>query len=169
MNPMIDPLIAELNIEATTTRRVLERVPAEHLGWRPHPKSFTLGELALHVAQIPGQLSQLLDPDTVEVFPFVQAEATNTAQLGTALDESIAVATEMLNRITPERAMATWVMTAGGNPIITAPRIGLVRALMFNHWYHHRGQLLVYLRLLDVAVPSVYGPTADENPFAPQQ
>lgn len=166
MNPMIDPLLAELNAEAATTRRVLDSVPASQLSWKPHPKSFSLGQLALHVAQIPGQLSQLLEPDTMNVFPFVQAEATHTAELGAALDASVAGATAMLQRITPDRAMATWRLMDGERELMAAPRIGLVRALMFNHWYHHRGQLLVYLRLLDVHVPSVYGPTADENPFA---
>ncbi|MES2125219.1 MAG: DinB family protein [Gemmatimonadota bacterium] len=163
---MIDPLITELNAEAATTRRVLDSVPAGQLTWKPHAKSFSLGQLALHVAQIPGQLAQLLDPDTVQVFPFVQSEATTTAELGATLDQSVAAATEMLSRITPERATANWSLMDGERQLLGAPRIGLVRALMFNHWYHHRGQLLVYLRLLDVHVPSVYGPTADENPFA---
>ena len=166
MNPMIDPLLMELDLEAATTRRVLERVPGEKLSWRPHPKSYSLGQLALHTAGVPGALSQILTPDVFNVFAFSQTEPADVAELMPALDASVAKARTMIEGLTPERAMTTWKMMHGDKTIIAAPRIGLVRALMFNHWYHHRGQLLVYLRLLDIPVPSVYGPTADENPFA---
>jgi uncharacterized damage-inducible protein DinB len=165
MNPMIDPLLMELDQEGGTTRRVLERIPEAKLAWKPHPKSFSLGQLGLHTASVPGVLSQLLTGDTYEVSAFSQAEAANKAEILAALDSNIATAREFLNGLTPARAAHVWRLTSGGKDIIAAPRIGLVRALVFNHWYHHRGQLLIYLRLLDVPVPSVYGPTADENPF----
>ena len=166
MNPMIDSLLMELEMESQTTRRVLERVPANKLGWKPHNKSYSLGQLALHTASVPGALSQLLTPDTSQVFPFSQAEATDVAQLTPALEESVATARTFIQGLTPERAMAKWKLMNGEKTIIEAPRIAMVRSLVFNHWYHHRGQMLVYLRLLEVPVPSVYGPTADENPFA---
>lgn len=166
MNPIIDPLLMELDMEAQTLRRVLERVPESKLGWKPHHKSFSLGQLALHTAGVPGLLAHILTEDSVEARSFEQAEATSCAELFTTLDESLKTARSLIEGLTPERAMATWKLTSGDRTIMAAPRIGLVRALMFNHWYHHRGQLLVYLRLLDIPVPSVYGPTADENPFA---
>ena len=166
MNPMTDPLLMELDMEAQTLRRVLERVPETKLAWKPHHKSFSLGQLALHTAGVPGLLAHILTEDTFEVSPFEQAEAKSCAELFTTLDESLKTARSLIEGLTPERAMATWKLTSGDRTIMAAPRIGLVRALMFNHWYHHRGQLLVYLRLLDIPVPSVYGPTADENPFA---
>jgi uncharacterized damage-inducible protein DinB len=166
MNPLTDPLLAELDTEAKTTRRVLERVPEAKLRWKPHPKSSSLGQLALHTALVPAALARILSPDTFTIVPFTQADPSGSAQLLTALDESVASARSFLTGLTPERAMATWSLRNGDKQIMAGPRIGFVRALMFNHWYHHRGQILVYLRLLDVSVPSVYGPTADENPFA---
>ena len=111
-------------------------------------------------------MARILIKDTFEVGSVGQAEATSCAELFTTLDESLKTARSLIEGLTPERAMATWKLTSGDRTIMAAPRIGLVRALMFNHWYHHRGQLLVYLRFLDIPVPSVYGPTADENPFA---
>jgi uncharacterized damage-inducible protein DinB len=155
----------ELDLEAATTRRVLERIPEGKLSWKPHPKSFSLGQLGLHTAAVPGALAGILTDDVYEVSPFAQAEATSTAQMLATLDESVATARRLIEGLTPQRATAIWKLMGGGKEIIAAPRIGMVRALMFNHWYHHRGQLLVYLRLLDIPVPSVYGPTADENPF----
>jgi len=167
MNPMIDPLLAELDTEAKTTRRVLERVPEAKLAWKPHPKSSSLGQLALHTAQVPGALARILSPDVFTIVPFGQAQPTKAAELFAGLDDGVASARVFLTGLTPERATATWTLVNGDKQIMAGPRIGFVRALMFNHWYHHRGQISVYLRLLDVSVPSVYGPTADENPFMP--
>ena len=168
MNPMIDPLLMELDTETQTTRRVLQRVPESKLGWKPHQKSFSLGQLALHTARVPGALAGILTGDTftIPAGGFQQVEAKTSAELVAALDESTATARALIQGLTPERAVATWTLLNGDKPIMAAPRIGMVRALMFNHWYHHRGQLTLYLRLLDLPVPSVYGPTADENPFA---
>ena len=165
MNPMVDPLLAELEVEAQTTRRVLERVPEDKLTWKPHPKSSSLGQLALHTAMVPGALARILSPDVYNITPFSQAQPTSSAELMKGLDDGVSSARAFLTGLTPERAMATWTLMNGDKQIMAGPRIGFVRALMFNHWYHHRGQILVYLRLLDISVPSVYGPTADESPF----
>lgn len=165
---MTAPLISELTQEAATTRRVLERVPEAKLSWAPHPKSMSLGQLALHVAVIPGALAELLSEDTREAPDFGrQSEATAVAEILSALDDSVATATARLSTWNDDDMVAEWTMTRAGETIIAQPRIGMVRAVMLNHWYHHRGQLLVYLRLLGVAVPSVYGPSADESPFGP--
>ena len=165
MNPMVDPLLAELEVEAQTTRRVLERVPEAKLTWKPHPKSSSLGQLALHTAMVPGALARILSPDVYNITPFSQAQPTTSAELMKGLDDGVASARAFLTGLTPERATATWKLMNGDKQVMAGPRIGFVRALMFNHWYHHRGQILVYLRLLDISVPSVYGPTADESPF----
>lgn len=160
-----DSLIMELEQEAATTRRQLERVPAAHLTWKPHPKSMSLGQLALHVAQTPGQVAQLADHSIDTLPAFQQAEATSLQELLSALDASVATAKAALDGWDDAAMMQTWSMSQGGKTIMSMPRVGLLRAIMLNHWYHHRGQMQVYLRLLDVPVPSVYGPTADEMPF----
>ena len=162
---MIDALLAELEQESLTTRRVLERVP--HLSWKPHPKSMSLGQLALHVATVPGNVAELASMDTIPEPPaFVQQEAATAAELGPALTASVAKARQHLGGFNDAAMGATWRLMSGGREVMAMPRAAFARAIMLNHWYHHRGQLLVYLRLLDVPVPSVYGPSADENPFA---
>ena len=166
---IIDGLLAELEQEAETTRRVLERIPQAHLSWKPHAKSMSLGQLALHVATVPGTVAQLAAMDIVpEPSSFVQSEAATASELVPSLSESVARAKRALGGFDDAKMGATWRLQKGGKDILTMPRAGFVRAIMLNHWYHHRGQLLVYLRLLDLSVPSVYGPTADENPFAAQ-
>ena len=165
--PMIDGLLAELEQESKTTRRVLECVPQAHLGWKPHPKSFSLGQLALHVATLTGNVAQLSLQSVVPTPPvFVQAPATNTSELVPALEASVSRAREVLGGLDDAAMSDTWRLMNNGREVMAMPRVAFLRAIMLNHWYHHRGQLQVYLRLLDVPVPSVYGPTADENPFA---
>src|SRR6476661_7092984 len=163
---MIEGLLAELEQEAQTTGRVLERIPQAHLSWKPHPKSMSLGQLALHVATVPGNVAELAAMDTIPEPPaFVQAEAATAAELVPALAASVAKARRHLGDLDDAAMGATWRLIAGGREVMAMPRAAFARAVMLNHWYHHRGQLLVYLRLLNLPVPSVYGPTADENPF----
>ena len=163
---IVEGLLAELEQEAVTTRRVLERIPQAHLSWKPHPKSMSLGQLALHVATVPGNVAELAALDTVpEPPPFVQPEAATSAELVPSLTDSVARAKRLLGGFDDARMSATWRLESRGKEIMAMPRSALVRAIMLNHWNHHRGQLLVYLRLLDLSVPSVYGPTADESPF----
>ena len=164
---IIDTLLAELEQEANATERVLARVPQAHLSWKPHPKSMSLGQLALHVATIPGNVAQLAAMDTIPEPPqFIQAEAATAAELVPTLKASVAKAREVLGGFDDEAMGATWRLMAGGKEIMAMPRAAVARMIMLNHWYHHRGQLLVYLRMHNVPLPSVYGPTADENPFA---
>lgn len=160
-----DTLIAELDQEARTTRRVLERVPTNKLSWRPHAKSMSLGQLGLHVAQTPGNVAHLARVSISQPPQFEQASATSTAQLLEALDTSVAQAKATIGGWDDAQMLETWSMSNDGKALMSLPRAGLLRAIMLNHWYHHRGQLVVYLRLLDVPVPSVYGPSADEQPF----
>jgi uncharacterized damage-inducible protein DinB len=163
-----DAYLEELAAEAQTTRRVLERVPEEQLKWRPHPKSMSLGQLALHVATLPAQLTGFVARETLDFSAAAGAapEATNRGELLDAFVSSVEAARTFLADLTDQRAMATWALLAGERQLFSAPRAAVLRSFLFNHWYHHRGQLVVYLRLLDIPVPSVYGPTADENPFA---
>jgi len=163
---IIDGLLAELEQEAATTRRVLERIPQEHLSWRPHPKSMSLGQLALHVALVPGLVAENAALDIASPNSFIQPEAATAAELVPALAESVAKAKRALGTYDDAKMTAIWRLQKDGRDVLAMPRVAFVRAIMLNHWYHHRGQLLVYLRLLDLSVPSVYGPTADENPFA---
>jgi uncharacterized damage-inducible protein DinB len=164
---LVDPMIPELEQEAETTRRVLERIPEAKLSWRPHPKSMSLGQLALHIATTPGGVAQIAGQDTMERPQFDRPEPKSKREVLEALEQSLATAMEFLRGLDDARATRTWSMTLAGKPIFSLPRIGLVRTIMLNHWYHHRGEMQVYLRLLGVPVPSVYGPTADENPFVP--
>jgi uncharacterized damage-inducible protein DinB len=158
-------LLNELEQEAQATRRVLQRVPEDKLSWRPHPRSSSLGQLALHVAIIPSLGMHVLAPDVFEAPELVQPEARTTAEVLSRLEESVASARRFLSELTPERAEGMWRLVSGGRELLAAPRMSMIRSLMFNHWYHHRGSLVVYLRLLDVSLPPVYGPTADEKAF----
>ena len=127
----------------------------------------TLGELALHIATIPGDFARLLSQDTFdfEGFEYQAPVLSSAADLVPALEASVAAASEWLSQLEDEAATTVWRATEGERVLVEAPRIALVRSLMFNHWYHHRGQLVVYLRQLGVPVPAIYGPSADENPF----
>jgi uncharacterized damage-inducible protein DinB len=164
---MIDGLLQELEQEAATTRRVLERVPEHQLQWRPHPKARTLGELALHVAMVPGAVARLAAaPSPAQAPEFVDPSPKNAAELLPALDESLATAKQVLGGMDDGTMMSTLRMMKGERELFALPRVALLRSILLNHWYHHRGQLSVYLRELDVPLPSIYGPSADENPFA---
>jgi uncharacterized damage-inducible protein DinB len=158
-------MIAELTRESRTTRRVLERVPEDRLAWKPHAKSMSLGQLALHLAQLPFGIASLLERLTVDVPNVPLVEPASRREILDALERSVAHATERVTAWGDEGLEATWTLTRDGAVLIAMPRGEALRSLMLNHSYHHRGQLTVYLRLLDVPLPSVYGPTADENPF----
>ena len=167
---MIDGLLAEMDQEAKATRRVLERVPQAQLSWRPHQKSMSLGQLALHVATIPGMVAQLAAADQLSEPPkFIQPEAATSTELVPALEASLVKARQLLGGMDDAKLAATWRLMNGNTELMAMPRAAVIRTIMLNHWYHHRGQLLVYLRMHNVPLPSVYGPTADENPFMLQE
>jgi uncharacterized damage-inducible protein DinB len=171
MADMVRFLISELEQEAATTRRVIERVPADRLDFQPHPKAMTLGQLALHVARIPGTFARLGRQDGLDAATSdfkLDSPQGGTEEVRSTLEASVTDALAFLSELDEEeeKAMGIWRLHYGEKELMAIPRLALVRTLMLNHWYHHRGQLVTYLRTLDVAVPSVYGPTADENPFA---
>jgi uncharacterized damage-inducible protein DinB len=162
---LTERLLGELTQEADTTRRVLERVPRDRMSWRPHPKSLSLGQLAYHVAFVPRAIADLASAPEREIPTVPRPEATSTDELLSTLAQSIDEASTKVRGFGDEGLDAMVRLTRGGQTVLQMPRYNLLRAVLFNHWYHHRGQLTVYLRLLDVAVPSVYGPSADEQPF----
>ena len=163
-----ETLAQEFDRESTTTRRVLERVPAEKLSWKPHQKSMSLGALAMHVATIPGFITGWALKDVVEMGDIQgPPEPKSTSDVLAAHDESVKATKAVLAQLGDAGLQRDWKLTMkGGATIMGMPKAGLVRSVALNHLYHHRGQLSVYLRLLDVPVPSIYGPSADENPFA---
>jgi uncharacterized damage-inducible protein DinB len=164
---IVDGLLQELEQEAKTTRRVLERVPDNHLTWRPHPKARTLGDLALHIAIIPGFFAELVAlPSPAEAPRFIDPSPKSASELIVTLDVSVAKAKKALRGMDDAALAATWRLKQGDRELFALPRMALLRSVMLNHSYHHRGQLSVYLRELGLSVPSIYGPSADENPFA---
>ena len=165
---MTEAMLNELRQEANTTKRLLDRVPGDKLAWRPHPKSMSLGQLALHVASIPGDLSRLAQLDQFDAANanFEPAMPESKEAVVNAFRKSLSDASEYLAALSPDTARAPWRLTNRGAEVFSMPRAVMLRSLLLNHWYHHRGQLSVYLRLLDVPVPVIYGRSADDNPFA---
>ncbi len=168
MPAAVNALIAELKAEFPITRRVLERVPTDRLAWQPHAKSMSLGQLAQHIALIPGNMARLSQQDGVDMatrkIEYVQGDST-AAVLAT-FDASVSTALSLVGELDEARANTAWRMTFGEREVFAVPRIGMVRTMLLHHLIHHRGELAVYLRLLDVPVPVIYGRSADENPFA---
>jgi len=160
-------LLPELEHELAGTRRALERVPFERAEWRPHPRSWTVVRLASHLANLPSWMkltlsTEVLDLDTMDRAA-VNRAAGSQAELLAAFDRNAAEAKAALAAASDATLLGNWSLASGGRTHFTMPRIAAVRAFMMNHSVHHRGQLTVYLRLLDVPVPALYGPSADEQ------
>ena len=162
---LLDSILIELDQEAQTTKRVLETIPDDKLAWKPHPKSFSLGQLALHIASVPGSIAAAAAPDSMEAPTFTQPEAKSRQEVLDTFSKSLESAKETLKKMDDARLTSMWSLTKNGKVLMSVPRIGFIRSILMNHNYHHRGQLSVYLRMLDIPVPSIYGPSADENPF----
>ena len=164
--PIVDAILMEMEDEAKRTQRVLERLPEDKLNWRPHPKSFSLGQLAMHVGATQGRLAEIATQDVHQLALTPPPEPKSRKEILDAFAQSQAIARETLSKLDDATLMATWTGQLNGKTIMSVPRVAFIRTVVLNHIYHHRGQLAVYLRLLNVAVPSIYGPSADENPFA---
>jgi uncharacterized damage-inducible protein DinB len=164
---LVTPILDEFREEVATTKRVLERVPAENLTWKPHVKSMSLGQLAWHVANIPGGISRMAQQASFDVSQanFVPPEPSSKAEILQAFEQGHRDAEAFLQGLTNRQAVESWRLLNKGTEVFVKPRISVIRTIMLNHWYHHRGQLSVYLRLLDVPVPVIYGRSADESPF----
>jgi uncharacterized damage-inducible protein DinB len=163
---MADTILTEIEKEAVTTRKLLELIPEDKLTWRPHPKAMSLGQLALHIAGLQGGVAQLGAQDSVEAPDFSpQPEAASLSEILNAFEAAQTTAKEIVGSTDDAGVMAEWKLTRNGATIVAMPRMAFWRSILLNHNYHHRGQLSTYLRTLDVVLPSIYGPSADENPF----
>lgn len=161
-----EEMLAELAQESGVTRVALERVPEERYGWRPHPKAQSAGQLAYHVAVIPMALAGVaMQERFLAGHQPPRPEPGSRAELMAVYEESLAKAREILGRLDQAGTQAPWRLVQGEKVILEIPRHAFIRTILFNHWYHHRGQLSTYLRLLDVKVPAIYGPSSDELPF----
>ena len=156
-----EPLLTELQIEAVTTRKMLERTPPSLLTWKPHEKSRTLGEIAAHIAHIPGMFIATLNQDDFDRYSYTAVVAT-VADIVETFDRNTSNALEVLKTLSDERMLSSWRYRYGEEVIFQMPRLVVIRTTGLNHLIHHRGQLSVYLRMLNVSLPPVYGPTADE-------
>jgi uncharacterized damage-inducible protein DinB len=164
--PLADTLLPELDHEMATTRSLLERVPQADAAWRPHPKSYTLGELAVHIARLPlwGRYvfaQPELDLGLPENASIARAEFTTTAELLERFDRHVREGRATLAAASDADMGAVWSLKNAGSVIFSMPRAAVYRSFVMSHLIHHRGQLTVYLRLRDVPLPSIYGPTAD--------
>jgi uncharacterized damage-inducible protein DinB len=166
MASLSQSILNEFREEVPATRRLLERVPNDKLTWKPHEKSRTLAELAMHVAGIPGMADKIVNLDEFSPALLGAGPATiTTDDIRNAFERNQQQADQVLSALNDERAQEQWRFVFRGKEIFRKTRAAALRTNLLNHLYHHRGQLSVYLRLLDVPLPIVYGPTADENPF----
>jgi uncharacterized damage-inducible protein DinB len=159
-----ETITAELQREAATTRKMLERVPEDAFAWKPHEKSMTLGRLAGHVVELHGMFRAILTADELDFAAgsFQPFAPSNVSELLETFDRNVAEAVELLKAQPDEGLFKPWRMRNGEQVFFELPRLAAIRSMALNHIFHHRGQLSVYLRLRDIALPSVYGPTADE-------
>ena len=163
-------LLAEFDQEMANTRKTLERVPDDKFDWKPHPKSMPMGYLAIHIATLPHWAADALRREFFDVAPeggepYKLPEAKTTKEVLGFFDESVAAARAAIAEATDEDLAKPWSLLKTGETIMTLPRGAVLRSFVLSHGIHHRAQLGVYLRLNDVPVPALYGPSADENPF----
>jgi uncharacterized damage-inducible protein DinB len=160
-----ETMLAEFETQAPLTRKFLERLPEDKLGWRPHQRSMTAGQLALHLASVPGGVVRIAEMNPAPMpgpDAFTFAEPKTRAEILQKYDESIATVRSVLPKFDDRAMNERWRFQAGDQEFYAQPRAQLLRDAMLSHWYQHRGQFSVYLRMLNVAVPSTWGPSADE-------
>jgi len=163
-------LLAEFETQAPITRRFLERLPEDKLTWKPHEKSMSAGQLAYHLAFIPGGVIRFVQNNPVQAPDFAGfPQPASRQEILAKYDESIAAVRDLLPKFDDATMRETWRMVSGGREVLAQPRGEFLRDVMFSHWYQHRGQFCVYLRLLYVAVPASWGPSADEAPLFAQK
>lgn len=160
-------MLSEFREELSTTRRVLGRVPEDKLEWQPHPKSMPLCQLAMHLATLPSGIAEMSRAESYDIATRSRGVPIpeDTSEVFTAFEQSVRDVESTFIETCEEDANAHWRLMRGEHEILSWPRFKVWRTFLLNHWYHHREQLTVYLRMLDVQVPSVYGPSADERPF----
>ncbi len=163
-----DSLLPELDQEAAGTRKTLARIPEDKLDWKPHEKSFSFRELASHISNLPSWAAMVAGESGLDIAPVgeepVRQEAADSVEHAVQIfDRNVASAREAIAGLGDEAMMETWTLLAGGEEIFSMPRAAVIRGFIMNHLIHHRAQLGLYLRLNDVAMPALYGPTADEE------
>jgi uncharacterized damage-inducible protein DinB len=161
---IIQGILAEFNTENVNTRKMLERVPEAKLGWKPHEKSMTFGRLAAHIAEIPCWIGPILKLDELVFDPetFKPTEFKTVAELLVEFDRRILEAEDTMRNQSDDHLMQTWRLRSKDHVFFEMPRVAVLRGMILNHSVHHRGQLSVYLRLNDVPLPAIYGPSADD-------
>jgi uncharacterized damage-inducible protein DinB len=164
--PLVDALLPEFDREMSATRKVLERVPEDRFDWKPHAKSFSIGALATHLANLPTWGTETLTKPEIDLpgNPSLTAFPSK-AELMAAFDRNMAAMRAALSGKTDAELLAMWTLKRSGKTLFSMPKTAVLRSFVLSHVIHHRGQLSVYLRLLDVPVPSIYGPSADEPAF----
>ena len=162
-------LLAEFESQAPITRRFLERLPEDKLTWKPHEKSMTAGQLAYHLAFVPGGVIRLVNANPTPEPKFNFTQPASRQEILSTFDESIATVRESLSKADDASMNETWRLNIGGREVLAQPRGLFLRDVMLSHWYQHRGQFSVYLRILGVPVPASWGPSADEPPLFAQK
>jgi uncharacterized damage-inducible protein DinB len=158
-------LLMEFEFQAPITRRYLERLPEDKLTWKPHERSMSAGQLALHLAQVPGGIIHFVQNNPAQApGSFTYPQPASLAEILNKFDESVAAVRDLLPSYDDDAMEETWRMRVGDREVFAQPRGRFLRDIMLSHWYQHRGQFSVYLRLLDVPVPASWGPSADELP-----
>lgn len=165
-----ETLLPEFDLEMANTRKTLERVPDDKFDWTPHQKSMTMGNLATHLANIPTWAIRALKHDSIDIAPVGEAPprvepARSTREVLERFDQAVKDARAAISETENEEMTQHWSLLSGGKTVMTLPRVAVLRGFVMNHTIHHRAQLGVYLRLNDIAVPSIYGPSADEGAF----
>ena len=163
-------LLAEFEIQAPITRRFLERLPEDKLTWKPHEKSMTAGQLAYHLAFTPGGVIRFVQNNPAQAPEFANfPQPASRQEVLKLMDDNVATVREMLPKLSDAQMNETWRLVVGDREVLAQPRGLFVRDIMFSHWYQHRGQFCVYLRILGVPVPASWGPSADEPPLFAQK
>ena len=162
-------LLAEFEVQAPITRKFLERLPEDKLTWKPHEKSMTAGQLAHHLAFVPGGVVRAAQINPAQAPDFNFPQPASRQEILKTFDDSVAAVRSELPKFDDAAMHETWRLLAGGQQVLAQPRAQFLRDVMLSHWYQHRGQFSVYLRMLNVAVPASWGPSADEPPVFMQQ
>jgi uncharacterized damage-inducible protein DinB len=158
-------MLGEFEVESKITRKFLERIPQERLGWKPHEKSHTAGALGLHIAIVPGNVVReaMVDESPLPDFAALFKQPASVQEILTSHEKSIETVREILPTLDDARLMTNWSAMRDGKAVMTMPKVTFLRSIMLNHWIQHRGQLGVHLRLMGAKVPSSYGPSGDEG------
>ena len=161
-----ESLLAEFEIQAPITRRFLERLPDDKLTWKPHEKSMTAGQLAFHLASVPGSVVRFVQNNPAQAPNLANLpQPANRKEILDKYEESIATVRSVLSKFDDSAMNENWRLLAGDREVLAQPRARFLRDVMLSHWYQHRGQFSVYLRILNIAVPASWGPSADEPPL----